>query len=483
MFKRNLIMKAAVAAALIGVGGAGHAGTITAGNINYASENVGAATALTLGDVVYNLGVARTTTQPFTVIYTLTGSSSPVFNATPAVPTAAGGTCAIAGSSLKRGGANSNQVVYDIVVSGNCAATDTLTLVAPVVKSATSSVGVTVQLLDTGETACVDNAGTPATCTVSSTPRSTIVNAAEFGAPAAVAAPTADTGTIVDVNATVPLAGFVAQTTAVANDKDIATTAKAVVAVRNNGTAVRNAANSADFTLAAGDLVTLTLTDVTGFLGLASGKLCFDVNASAVADGTTGLCTAGEVFTISGNTATLANIPGNSAGLNGVAQTLSYQSDGTTQMGTTRTIGIAGSVNPVTSGGAAHAFTGNATFWQWSSNGTVLQAPLFQTPGGYLSRFALTNTGNSSATYTAVVRTETGNACTLGSGQSGTIPANGQLVINASDLCTAFVGGATRGAAIFTINAPSGNIQGVSQLTHATTGAVSNTVMLRPGTN
>jgi len=484
MKKRNLILQAAVASALLATFGTAQAGTVTASSINYASEAVGAATALTLGNVVYSLGVARTTTQPFTVIYTLTGTSNPVFNATPAVPTAAGGTCAIAGSSLKRGGANTNQVVYDIVVSANCAAADTLTLVAPVIKSATATAGITVQLLDTGETACVDNAGTTSTCIIASTPRASLVAASGFGAPAALAAPTADTGSVIDVNATVPLAGFVVQTTAVANDKDTAAAAKAALAVTNTVTNVKNAGNTADFTLAAGDLVTLTLTDVTGFLGLATNGACFDVDASAVLNGTTTPCAIGEIFTVSGNTATLASIPGNSTGFNGVGQTVTYTSDATTQMGTTRTIGVDGSVTPTASGGSTHAFTGNSSFWQWTSNGTILQAPLMQTTSGYISRFALTNTGTSPATYTAVVRSETGNTCTLGAGASGTIPASGQLVVDASSLCTGWTTGqAPRGAAIFTINAPTGNIQGVNQIVNATTGSVSNYVMVRPASN
>lgn len=479
MNKRNRILHAAVAAALIAPFGLAHAGTITPGEIKYASENVAATTALTLGDVVYALGVARTTTQPFTLLYTLTGTSTPLFSTTPAVPTAAGGTCAIAGSSLKRGGAGTNQVVFDIVVSGDCAAGNTLTLVAPVIKSATATAGITVQLLDTGETACVDNAGTTTTCIVASTPRSTIVNAADFGTVTTTAAPPADTGTIIDVNVTVPLAGFVVQTTAVANDKDTATTAKAVVAVHNTKTGVRNAGNTTDFTLAAGDLVTLTLTDVTGFLGLATDKLCYDVNASAVADGITGLCGTGEVFTVSGNTATLASIPGNSAGFNGTGQTLSYQSNATTSMGTSRTIGIAGSVNPVTSGGPTHAFTGNASFWQWSSNGTILQAPLFQTTTGFVSRFVLTNTGTNTATFTLAVQTEAGNTATLAA-SSGTIPAGTTVVIPAA---VASFSGAPRGTAIFTIAAPSTTIQGLYQIVNSTSGAVSNYVMVRPGTN
>jgi len=481
MKKRNVILQAAIAATFLSASFA-HAGTIATGNINYAAEAVGAGTALTLGNVVYTLGVARSTTQPFTIIYTLTGGSNPVFNATPAVPTPSG-ACLIAGSSLKRGGLNSNQVVFDIVVSAGCTAGDTLTLTAPVIKTATQTAGITVQLLDTGETACVDNAGTPTTCIVASTPRASLVGASGFGTAAALAAPAADTGTIVDVNATVPLAGFLAQTTAVANDKDTATVARAALAVTNTVTGVQNAANLAAFTLAAGDLVTLSLSDATGFLGLAASGLCFDTNASAVGNGTTTPCETGEVFTVSGNAATLANIPGNSLGFSGVGQTVSYTANATTPMGTTRTIGVQGSVTPTASGGATRSFVGNSAWWTWSSNGTVLQAPLFQNTSGFISRFALSNTGTSPAAYSVSVLTETGNACTTGA-LTGTIPANGLVVIDGNSVCTAFVGGAPRGTAIFTVSAPSTNIQGLQQnVGPGPAFAVSSVVMRRPGTN
>ena len=485
MKKRNVILQAAIAATFVSTIGVAQAGTVTTASTNFALEAVAAATPLTLANVVYNLGVGRSSTQPFTIIYTLTGTSSPVFNVTPALPVAGGGTCAIAGSSLKRGGAGSNQVVFDIVVSGACATatSDTLTLTAPVIRSATATAGITVQLLDTGETACVDNAGTPTTCIVSSSPRAALTAGSGFGAPAALAAPPADTGTITDVNATVPLAGFVTQTTTVANDKDTATVAKAVLAVTRTVTGVKDSGGATDFSLAAGDLVTLSLSDATGFLGLAASGLCFDTNASAVLNGTTTPCETGEVFTVSGNAATLASIPGNSVGFSGVGQTVSYTSNATTSMGTTRTIGVQGSVTPTASGGATRSYVGNAAWWTWTSNGTVLQAPLFQNAAGFISRFALSNTGTSAAAYSVSVITEAGNACTTGT-LTGSIPANGLVVIDGNSICTAFVGGSPRGTAIFTVSAPTGNIQGLQQnVSPGPAFAVSSVVMKRPGTN
>lgn len=473
MKKRNVFVQGAVAAALVAAFGAAQAGTVTAGNVNYAVEAMASTTAVTLGDVVYNMGVARTTTQPFTLIYTL---SSGTFNATPPVPTAAGGTAAIVGSSLKRGGAGSNEVVYDIVVSGNIAAGNTLTLVAPVVTghnltAAGNAVSMSVKLLDTGETACVDNSGTPSTCSVTSA-RATAAKASGFDATMA----TADTTTVTDVGATVPLAGFV-NATGAGVGLDTATIAKVGVRVNNTTAAVRNVANTADYVLVTADTVTLTLTDATGFLGLKANSLCFNVDG----DGT--LCETGEKFTVSGNTATLAGIAGDAAGM-GAAQTLSYETDVATPMGVSRTIGLAGSVTPSTAGAVGFAYTPNASFWQWSSNGTQLQSPWFTTYTGYQSNFFLTNTGTNPASYTARVLTETGNACTAGTGASGIIPANGQLFVSATGaagLCSNMTV-QSRGTAIFTINAPSATVQGGYNVV-APNGSISNQVLVRPGSN
>lgn len=114
-------------------------------------------------------------------------------------------------------------------------------------------------------------------------------------------------------------------------------------------------------------------------------------------------------------------------------------------------------------------------------NGTELQAPLFQTTSGFVSRFFLTNTGSSAATFTVSVQGETGNTITTGTLPSYTIPANGSLEVKAADLAT--FSGTPRGTAVFTIARPNSTIQGVYQIVNQTSGAVSITPMLRPGTN
>ena len=121
-----------------------------------------------------------------------------------------------------------------------------------------------------------------------------------------------------------------------------------------------------------------------------------------------------------------------------------------------------------------------------SRNGTELQAPLFQVTPGYVSRFVLTNTGSSLANYTVVVRGEAG--ATLATGTlSGTISAGSMRVFDASTILTSVTGGVGAGAprafAVFTVDRPTSEIQGAYQVVNPTTGAVSQSVLIRPGTN
>lgn len=463
MKKRNVILQAAIAAAFIAPVGFAQAGAITAGNVNYAVEAITSATTVTLGDIVYTMGVARTTAQDFVVIYTLPAGVT--FAATPAVPVVAGGTAA-ATVTLKRGGVGTNEVVYDVdVTTAFVGGTATLTLTAPTITNsglttAGATVAVTMALKDTGETSFVDNVGT-----LSST-RATAANASNFYDSVASAAGVAtDTSTTIDVGYSTPLAGFRA------SGDDVALRAEATVQVANTTTGVKNAANAADYTLVAGDLVTVTVTDPTNFLGLSTGGFCYDLDDSDA-------CAAAETFTVSGNTATLANLAGNNGAFS-ADHSMLYIPTGTTAMGTARTLSIAGNVAPTA--GTAHAFTGNSSWWQWASNGTVLQTPWFSNASGWISRFVLTNTGTTAATYSSTCLAETGNTPTAGASATGTVPAGGQLVMSASDVCT--FSGATRGAMVFTVNGPSANIQGTYTLVNASTGSSAISNMMRPGSN
>lgn len=485
----NLTFKlSAVAVAVMLASGAQANGTVSptaagVGGVTYAVEAIGAATAVTMPNIVYTLGVGRAATgQDMTIIYTLpTGAT---FNATPAVPvwtkvgggTLGGPTPAI---TLKRGGAGTNEVVYSVSVDPTSTgtgifATDTFTLTAPVIKSgaanlnaAAATLAIQVKLLDQVETACVDNAGLPATCFVSSQV-ATMANASDFWNTATPAVGVAnDTGTVTDVNATVPLAGFV-----VAND-DTATVAKATVQVRNTTATVQNAANTAAYTLGATDLISITVTDPTGFLGLATNGLSYAL-ATAV------------VFTPSGTTATRANIPGNDANLS-ANRLFSYTSNATTPMGVSRVIQIAGGVTPAV--GYAHAFTGNATWWTWGSNGTILETPMTAVTANFNNRYVFMNYGSSDVTYSTACLVETGKTAVAGTAATGTLKAGKQTVILAADVCTV-TGTATgsgnaaaRAGVRFTINAPSAIVKGVYNSVNNNTGAIDSIELVRPTTN
>lgn len=115
-------------------------------------------------------------------------------------------------------------------------------------------------------------------------------------------------------------------------------------------------------------------------------------------------------------------------------------------------------------------------------NGTELQAPLVQVPSGYITRFILTNTGSVDATYTGTVTAGPGSVIGSNGTLTGTIPAGGQAIIEGTAM-PQWTSGPARGFARFTVARPSNQIQGVYQITNAATGSVSNTVMVRPGTN
>lgn len=460
MKKRNLILSAAITAALLSAAGAQANGSVVPTNLAaggeavYAMEGINA-TALTLPSIVYTMGVGRATAgQDMVIVYTL--PTGVTFNITPAVPTfTAVASSAAPAITFKRGGIGTNEAVYSVSIGATAMqATDKLTLATPEITSgahgmtaAGSTLSVQVKLLDQVETACVDNAGSPTTCFLTSRVAS-LGKAADFvnGAAWGVAA---DTGTVTDVRATVPLAGFLA-----AND-DTATVAAATVKIVNTQPAVLSTAGAA-FTLGAADIVTMTITDPTSFLGKAAGNsgLYFAPLVSTAAS-------AANTFTISGTTATRA-LPGNTVGFN-TNEFVMFTSDATTPMGVSRVLSIAGAVAPTA--GIAHAFTGNTAWWTWGSNGTVLETSMFSNVAGYNNRFVFMNYGANPVTYSSTCLVEAGKTAVAGTKATGTLVV-GQNVILSADVCTitgaATVGGntAARGGARFTINAPASVVKG-----------------------
>ena len=116
-------------------------------------------------------------------------------------------------------------------------------------------------------------------------------------------------------------------------------------------------------------------------------------------------------------------------------------------------------------------------------NGTQLQAPLVNVPTGWISRLALTNTGNADRAYTISVQTEDGVTIDTAN-TTGTIKANSTKVIdNLGTVLTKFSTGAKARATLnINVAAPDKQIQGQYQLV-SPEGSLSNYILTRPGTN
>lgn len=113
-------------------------------------------------------------------------------------------------------------------------------------------------------------------------------------------------------------------------------------------------------------------------------------------------------------------------------------------------------------------------------NGTELQAPLAQIPGGWKSRLVLTNTSGIARPYTINLLNVEGETAVTPGTLTGTIPANGTKVID--DLTTVFTGN-NRATIVVNVAGPTKSIQGLYQIVNPDKGSISNHVMVRPGTN
>ncbi|ODU51825.1 MAG: hypothetical protein ABS98_05735 [Lysobacteraceae bacterium SCN 69-48] len=113
-------------------------------------------------------------------------------------------------------------------------------------------------------------------------------------------------------------------------------------------------------------------------------------------------------------------------------------------------------------------------------NGTTLQAPLAQIPGGWKSRLVLTNTSGVARPYTISLLNVAGETAVTPGTLTGTIPANGTKVID--DLSTVFTGN-NRATLVVDVAAPNTSVQGLYQIVNPDKGSISNHVLVRPGTN
>jgi hypothetical protein len=472
---KTVLLQTALAAALATMYGSAFAGTISSPAADssatvYATEALTSSTVVTTPSITYTMGVNRAIGQDFTIVFTPSAGSTFVPGNCVAANFSTAGVAGAFTFSTKRSSASECAIQVGVVSATTTTQTITssgtgqgLVLATHPLATAGGSVSYTVNLWDLGETARIDNSAELTRVVATS------VNAINVYAAAS------DTITTADVNnVNGPLKGFVAEGTAPA---DTTSVAAAYLTFDNNTVAAKIADGTTNFSiLTTTGTVTVALTDATAsFSGLATGKLCLDKDA----DGT--YCETGEVFpaAVSG-TATLATIPAAAfpAVTTAATRAISFQANGTTSLGTSRTIAVAGTVTPQV--GAAHAFADtaskNATAWVWSANAIELWTPYFSTASGWISRFAFQNTGIAVG-YSATCAAEVGNTVENGASVTGTLQP-GMTMINAADVCT--FSGNTRGNVRFIINAPVGAIHGTYNLVNATTGSSTVAEMTRP---
>lgn len=460
-------MKKFAAKAVVLAIGAACGGTVWAGSISlpatptkYAAEAMTPATAVTLPNIQYTMGVGRPIGNGFTII--MTPSAGATLSGSCVVPTYTGGSTVSV--TLKR--QSGSECAYDVqVAAAPVAVGDTFlvtgqSLATHPLAAIGGTVSVTVDLKDPGETARIDNSA-PLTKQVALSVQAINIYAA-----------TSDVATTADVNAPGgPLTGFV-----VVGD-DTASTAKYSLTFDNNTAGAQDATGAAtfDFTAPAGtNNATVVLTG--NFSGLLANKLCLNHGTLAT------ICDPGEVFTVSGSTATLAGIPASAFPpvTTTTTKKVSFQADGTTQLGTSRTFALSGTITPSVGFAEPLADTAgkNATSWVWTANASQLMSPYMSTNAKYVTRFSLLNTGSSVVGYTVQCYTE--GVATATNGAGGTLKANGTTVLNAADVCTFSDAANPRGAVLFTINAPITSVKGVYNIVDAVTGANGFVPLTRP---
>jgi hypothetical protein len=222
--------------------------------------------------------------------------------------------------------------------------------------------------------------------------------------------------------------------------------------------------------LVSGDFTAVANANGT-FTGTALNRVWLDPGSSCTVDG-------GEIFaaSITTNTATF------NTGTTPLAHLVCYQAEGSTAINEAD-FSVTWDVVSANSARYTTPDIGPQALGSIRRNGTQIQAPLVQTPDGYLSRIALTNTGNLARAYTVRVIDEEGNSTTLNNAAlSGTIQANSTKIISVNSIIASYTGN-SRATIVMTVAAPNNQIQGLYQIVNPGSGSISNHVMVRPGTN
>lgn len=275
---------------------------------------------------------------------------------------------------------------------------------------------------------------------------------------------------------------------------------------QTSGSTVRARLASLDFklvatvpNLAAGTAISLADLNATGATGT---KLVVtgDFSSAANSDGTYTVAALNRVYLSDVNTCANVTMPVPTGGLTATTASFNVGATPTTanphlclaprSAGTSTGVLIpaatyTSSLNPVSAAPAVYAVSAisSGTVSTITRNGTELQAPLVQVPGGFIARFVLTNTGAVDAAYTGTVTAGPLSLVTANGTLTGIIPAGGQVIIEGSAMPSFATSGPSRGFAVFTVARPTSQIQGMYQIVNLATGAVSNTAMQRPGTN
>jgi hypothetical protein len=138
---------------------------------------------------------------------------------------------------------------------------------------------------------------------------------------------------------------------------------------------------------------------------------------------------------------------------------------------------------PVGATGVTVATPAAASIGAITRDGTTLQVPFLQLPGGYMVRMVLTNTGTTAASFVATTYAATGAVVGTNGVINGTIPAGGQTILEnvaaggTGNFPTMSTG--ARGWTVFNVGGTNQNINGVYQIL-APNGASNTTNMVRP---
>lgn len=436
------------------------AGTTTVTTQTYAAEAIAAGTTVvTLANIDYTMGVSRAIGQAYHIQFIISGGT---WN-TATVPPGTGAATSppfVAGQFSAFAGTGNNLVTTQLFSAGATvleyavgivSPTDTnlvLRLPTPPVKFNSnvpgSSITITVNLFDSF--GVIDGDSTPKTIGQLAT--------AAFYTTLAV-----DTGTQVD-GVTAPQG-----TMFVVGGDDVAGRAESAITMTNVTAGVLAPSGLANYTLLAGDLVTITV--MGNFQGLAANGFFLDLDNDDTSD-------AGpptERFTVSGSTATLV-VPGN---VFTAAHSISFINDGTPLVAPRSfSISIALTTTNTVGGYTYTMNTGASPWWTWGTTGTTLVAPYVTFDPNIPVKFRFTNYTANALMVTPTVQIDSGNT---GGGltlalTSFTIPASSSITVELLNTPTAgtaglgpLVTGVTgtmpiRGRATFRVLVGTDNVEG-----------------------